>query len=145
MTNPVCISEYINAPTGCLRETLSRARRLQQIDNMLANFLGDPLSRHCRLANINANTAVIHTDSPAWATRLRYLLPEILHFLCHSPVNADVTHAWIRVKPAHPKRGAVNRTKRLSRESSALLAGVAVEISDHGLRDALLRLSRHTA
>jgi hypothetical protein len=44
----------------------------------LRQCLPTELADHCASAHIRENTLVVHTDSPAWATRLRYLAPQLV-------------------------------------------------------------------
>lgn len=39
------------------------------------------LAKHCAAAQLREGTLVLHTDSPAWATRLRYLAPQLVSVL----------------------------------------------------------------
>jgi hypothetical protein len=40
--------------------------------------LPTPLNQHCRIANVREKTIVIHADSSLWATRLRFLSPDLI-------------------------------------------------------------------
>lgn len=53
-----------------------KAQKALLID--LQQCLPADLANHCASAHIRDNTLVVHTDSPAWATRLRYLAPQLI-------------------------------------------------------------------
>ena len=81
-----------------LLESDAHAERLAVLDRALAGFLGEPLSLHCRLANISGTSVILHTDSPVWSARLRYQLPQILECLNQHYPEANLLRADVRVK-----------------------------------------------
>jgi hypothetical protein len=120
-----------------------RSNELQVFQENLKAKLPPPLRDHFILANINKTTLTIHTDSPAWAAKLRFLTPDILNYaqnLC-SP-NTPKTIRIKVVPPAiQPKKR--KRVINLSSENAQLILDTANSITDPGLREALLRLSHH--
>lgn len=61
-----------------LAHLVSKARQLTTIDEALQKILPTELAPHCRVMNITQDTLVIGVDNPHWATRLRYLSPNLL-------------------------------------------------------------------
>lgn len=55
-----------------------RGLNLRSLDEKLKGRLDPGLQHYFELANIRDEVAVLLADSPAWATRLRYQIPDIL-------------------------------------------------------------------
>lgn len=66
-----------------LPKLVAKARRLQEVDQLLRSFLDHEMAQHCVLADVKNNSkgkleALLIADNAAWATRLRYAIPELL-------------------------------------------------------------------
>ncbi len=72
------IGELVEGAQNVLQQLWEKNQQVQQVNQTLPNILPKPLLQHCRVVNVREHTAVIYTDSAAWATRLRYLVPQIL-------------------------------------------------------------------
>ena len=57
---------------AALARLTRHARYLQRATEMLHACLGAPANAHCVVANVRDDVMVIHTDSPAWAAKLRF-------------------------------------------------------------------------
>jgi hypothetical protein len=98
MSQPKNISDHLRPESGPLKDLLAHAKHLDMLNNELANCLGGTVSPHCRLANVNGTTVVLHADSPVWSARLRYLLPQVLKCLNQHHPEANLTRVDVRVK-----------------------------------------------
>lgn len=72
------ITELVEGAQNVLQQLWEKNSKVQQVNQTLPNILPKPLLPHCRVVNVREQVAVIYTDSAAWATRLRYLVPQIL-------------------------------------------------------------------
>jgi hypothetical protein len=80
MKSPRPISSVIaaHASLDALRRQTERLRALQGI---LGNRLGGLFQQHARVAALREDgTLVLIARSPVWATKLRYMVPEILNW-----------------------------------------------------------------
>jgi hypothetical protein len=103
-------------------------------------LLPDDLAEHCLAARLRERQLILHTDSPVWATRLRFFATNLISLL--QPDYSTVTE--IRIKPlikrsepavpAHPPRH--------SDVGAAIVADSALDTAHPPLREALERLSR---
>ncbi|MDQ7048566.1 MAG: DUF721 domain-containing protein [Enterobacterales bacterium] len=75
---PQTISHLLNHPKGDVQALLDQLKRIEAINQCLPNLLGSALSQHCRISNIRKNILVLAVDSPAWANKLRFKLPQLL-------------------------------------------------------------------
>jgi hypothetical protein len=128
---------------------IKRARELGRLTSLIRSELPPECDGHYHVANIRDRTLVIITDSPVWTTRLRQLGPRILDILQNSG-RKNLLHIQVYSRPAQPRLTRAAETtkpapRQLSPQSSRLLNQAASFIEDEGLRDALLKLARHTA
>jgi len=109
----------------------------------LKTKLPSPLCEHFILANISEDTLTLHTDSPAWAARLRFITPDILKYAqqlrrLHSPQTIR-----IKVVPPASQSTSVKRMINLSHKNAQLIQDTADSINDPVLRAALTRLAQN--
>lgn len=131
--------------TPPLGNLMRQVHFLADLARKLESFLGAPLNRHCVLANYTANTLVLHSDSSAWASRLRYLAPRIKEFMQNECALAGLQTIRIKVSPApgHTQRSNYKRLL-LDRHVSAVIRQSALSVTDEKLRNLLLEISTHT-
>lgn len=69
----------VAAANSELRQIFERVQGLKQLEHQLSLKLGSPLAQNFNVAAIHEDGAlVLLARSAVWATRLRYLAPEIL-------------------------------------------------------------------
>ncbi|WP_164513454.1 DUF721 domain-containing protein [Thiosocius teredinicola] len=96
------------------------------------------LANHCLAAQFREQRLVLHTDSPVWATRLRYLAPEIASLLrLHYPNLQSVS-----IKMLIPQIRRSKKPRRAVRSDVAaeIIHETAAETKQPQLREALKRL-----
>lgn len=122
-------------------------RQLATQDELLKlvrSGLPTPLNEHCMSAIRHEDNLTLLADSPVWASRLRYLSRNLQQRLRQTGVkilNIKVK-VCIMERPFTSSRMTREAT-RLSLGNAELLRSVGECTQDKGLRDALLRLSRH--
>lgn len=101
------------------------------------------LAGHCQAAVPDGNRITLYTDSPAWASRLRYLAAELESEL--GTGGRTVSQVRVRVLAMPPAETSLklpeHKAKRLSEENRRLLLKVAEGLSEPTLRAALRRLA----
>jgi hypothetical protein len=120
---------------------IARATLLAQYDERLRAHLPEPLDRHCVLANLRGNTAVLAADSAAWASRLRYLAPALLPRLVDlglAVTRIDVVVMPPRTPPAPPRRRPACPPPT---ETGDAMLALAARTPDEALAGALYRLA----
>lgn len=140
MTNPRSLHLFLSV--GTTARLLEYAHQLQTIDAHLAACLDREASAHVRVAHLGNGRLLLHADSTAWSTRLRYLVPQLLRCLRQNTVLADLQHIEVRVTPSAQPATPVTRPVVLSADNAAILDSTANSISDPALRAALKRLAR---
>ena len=64
-----------------LHQLSQRSKKLEQLNYLLKQALPSQFSAHCRLANINNSTLIIHTDNASYASLIRFQSPVIIKTL----------------------------------------------------------------
>lgn len=105
----------------------------------LRQCLPTDLGSHCVAARISDHRLTLHADSPVWATRLRYLAPQLLTAMKHAYPRLSEIKVRLRVeRHTQPRKTA---TARKSDVAAAIIHDSAADTKQAPLRDALLRLS----
>jgi len=120
---------------------LARAALLAQQSERLRAHLPEPLDRHCVLANVRGDTAVLAADSAAWASRLRYLAPALLPRLVDLGLTVTRVEVVVMPPPALPTAPAPRRVCPPSADTGRALTAWAAHLPDDALGRALLRLA----
>ena len=136
-------AHHVKAPSARLRRLIRQAEQLQNLDSELRARLPSPLKHHCQLANLKGDTAIIQTESPVWANRLRFQTALLLVHL-RDISKRKLTRVKITVCPTeYPPHREPRPPLRVSEHSADVLAAAAIGIKDPDLRAALRRLARH--
>ena len=108
--------------------------------DQVRQLLPDDVASHCIAAQQHDQQLVLHTDSPVWATRLRYASSGLLNLL--KPAYPSLSAIKVRLLP--PRIDARRRPPeaRHSDLAAAIIHDSAQDTKQPQLRDALERLSR---
>ena len=136
------IQQFISshATLATLGQRLTHQRAL--LDQVRA-LLPSPLSTQLQAAVLEARTLSLFVDSPVWASRLRYLAPELMRKLKQQDLIVDQVRTRIVPESRRGNAARGGQRLRLSAHSAEQLRQTAVALTDEPLREALLRLSRH--
>lgn len=134
---------YLSDSSSKLGQLIQHGNRLRELESQLTAHLGAPLNQHCRIANYANNTLTLHTDSPGWAAKLRFITPDILNFMRNKCHLSEIKTVRIRIiiPDMKPAKNAKHLT--LSQTTADHIKEVALSITDEGLRQSLLKLSEH--
>ncbi|UCC55332.1 MAG: DUF721 domain-containing protein [Gammaproteobacteria bacterium] len=125
-----------------LSRLLGHARSLKKLDAELHDLIPPPLGDHCRILSIRDDTLVLAADSPVWAARLRFQATQLAKQLSDRR-TVNLRTVRVRVRPPESRHKAPPARKHIpiSRKNFHALRQAAREITDPGLRAALLRLA----
>jgi hypothetical protein len=98
------------------------------------------LATHCIHAQFRDDTLVVHTDSPVWATRLRYLAPQLSGALAAEYPALRTTKVRLILDTNRPERSPAKAIH--SSEAAQIIHSSATHTKSKSLQDALHRLSR---
>ncbi|MDG4597833.1 MAG: DciA family protein [Candidatus Contendobacter sp.] len=136
------VGEILRRPQGKLGQLMARADRLIQLSRVFHAYLPPPLCDHAVLIRLDPESWEVRTDSSAWATRLRYVLPSIRQALSQQ-LDMMLPKPRIRVAPVAVLPESSHRRLTLTRRNAALLEAAAGALTDPKLGAALRRLAIH--
>lgn len=140
---PKSLANWLQHRSDHLRVLLNQVRLLNQITTVIRNALPEPLSIHCQAANVEDNALVIGCDSPIWAAKLRYQLPQVLRLVNEHPDLPAFSQIRVRVQPCNKGiTQPLHRRLIMPKHIGALITSVADCIDDPKLSAALRRLSQ---
>ncbi len=132
-------------PEGILAFIQKKVAQLKKLNQIWQEEATEELSAHSRIANFRDTHLIIECDSAAWATRLRYMLPEIRQKLRQYPYLHDLSHIEWSIQPDfHRTTSQLSRLPPLLSPGSAqLLKNTAGNIKVKPLQEALLRIAKN--
>jgi hypothetical protein len=139
------IGQLLGTIEGKLQHLLAQASFLQQLNETSYQCLPTNLAAHCLVANIRGNRLILHTDSAAHATLLRYHVPLLIEHLQRHHGLPNLCKATIKVRPLPSSPStAPKQSTYLTPATAALLRMIASRAEDPQLKAAFLRLARRT-
>ncbi|WP_317705722.1 DUF721 domain-containing protein [Methylomarinovum caldicuralii] len=136
--SPRPVRDWLRSAAGN-RGLQGRLALHQRLLTALRQCLPSALRDHCLACVFGRDgTLILYTDSPAWATQLRYLQPRLLPALT---AIAPVTRLRTRVLPPSPPPAMAAAQPRVPPpEIVAQLRQQVAWVADEGVRTSLLRL-----
>ena len=123
---------------------VSHANTLSGLQRWLESQLPDPMQEQCQVVNFRDDTLILAASSPVWATRLRYLLPQ-LNALISQKTSGKLLKIKIKVRPSSELPGIASRPEAtISAATGQLLDQMATAIDHPGLSAALTRIAAHS-
>ncbi len=128
--------------------TLGMPRDMQtlpQVSVAWAETVGEPLVQHVIPLRYSDGCLSLQADSSLWASKIRHQQQSLIDQLRTHPALRGVSLLKVRIAPLQRERVKPARRSTLHRPSAqtlTLLAQVADDITDPGLREALKRLGR---
>lgn len=130
-------------PTNLLSQIKVKVAQLQQLNELVKAQLDSSLGQHCCVANVRDNILILEVDSSAWATRLRYLVPELLQKLrTHKELNRLQEIQWY-IRPADINAQSVSRPLTLSQDNAELMMEATQHIANPHLQEVMKKLAKH--
>jgi len=140
------ITERLDHPENPLYELVMQVKYLDATNKALAEYLGPPISHHCRLATISFDTIVLYADSPVWYSKLRFLSHDIVRFIQAYRGLRTLTKIRIQIDPLLSENdGSEKRNLYMSSHVAKLLRSIAGATDNPALREAWLRLAHNTS
>jgi hypothetical protein len=132
-------------PQGVLAYIQNKVTQLKKLNQIWHVEISADLAEHTRVANFREGYLIVECDSAAWATRLRYLLPDITANLLKHPDLRDLTHIEWSIQPQFHATSSQHSkiAPPISSASAQLLKHAADNITVKSLQEALLRISKN--
>ncbi|VAW89150.1 hypothetical protein MNBD_GAMMA17-2197 [hydrothermal vent metagenome] len=131
----------ISGKSTQLRRLTQFSSQLTELSALTQSCLPPLLQGHCQAINVRGKTLILQTESPAWASQLRFYMPAMLSTLTHHQCNY-IKEIHIRIKPVSAQSPANTRHKmNISSQSAILITSLAETTPYSQLRQSLLRLA----
>jgi hypothetical protein len=126
-----------------LKDLLGRIRQNEAMTARVRALLPVDLAAHLVAALLQDGRLLLLASSPAWASRLRFSVPQLRHGLAKI---RDIRVAVLPETHAKPRRPQVKawRTPTFSAEVAEQIRAVAATLTDPQLKSAMLRLAAHS-
>ncbi|MGH8120618.1 MAG: DciA family protein, partial [Gammaproteobacteria bacterium] len=139
------VRTLLRTDSSVLGNLMQHVDFLKGLDQKLVVFLGPTLNQHCTVANYANNTLVLYTDTPSWASRIRYNTPQILQFLQTECNLVSLKTIRIKVKPVSVQAAQIpDKRLKLDVHTANLIRQSASSVSDDALKCLLLKISKYT-
>lgn len=132
-------------PASVLAFIQSKVQQLINLNQIWRTVIPNELNEHTRVANFREGHLIIECDSGAWATRLRYLLPDIKQKLLNYPDLHPLVQIEWGIQPEFHTQPIPLKSLplTLSDTNAELLKNAAETIRTKPLQEALLRIAEH--
>lgn len=126
---------------------ITRTRQLRRLTLALRALLDSELAPHCYISNIEEPLLSVYVDSAAWATRLRFQVPQLLPRLRQAnPAFARVSNIRVSIVAQRHTAAPLPKAPRgpmLSEDNANIINTLSNSIDDPPLQQALRRLAHH--
>lgn len=126
---------------------ITRTHQLTRWTTLLRSLLDEELAQHCYISTIENVALTVYVDSAAWATRLRFQVPQLIPQLRNvNPVFSKLERVHVKVltqsspvtvQPLHATGPTMNS------ENANGINNLSNSIDDPALRQALQHLARN--
>lgn len=144
--NLVPIAKFLTLQRKQSNPLILEAKRLAKVKMIINQSLDSQISEHVEVASLNKNTLTLVTDSPVWATRVRYMQNQILSQLRKFTFTKYIHKIYIKVRPMdfyENRNQKRENTLSLSKGSAKKMLQEIDSVKDPALKAALLRLTKH--
>ena len=90
-----------------LNNLYTHAKNIRTINEKLHNHLVASLASHCTVAKYSDTTLTVYADTSAWASRLRYCIPDILDYARQECGLTSLKSIRINVSPNQNKTNKI--------------------------------------
>lgn len=128
------ISDFLDS-SDRLSQICNHIEKINELQIKLGKYLDSRLNQHVVVADYRQKTLVLHTDSAAWAAKLRYNTPDIL-----AAFKGDlpgIRTIRIKVVPTDTLVKASRHTAKVSPDTANGIREIADQIEDTALRSTL--------
>lgn len=99
MSSSYPIHNLLIQPETILGKLITQAKAIEDLNDSFTQMLEPYLIPHCRVGCYVSGVLTLFSDSAAWATKLRYSVPDLLSKLRVIPQWAGLRSIQIKVQP----------------------------------------------
>lgn len=133
-------------PDDFLQPIFAKVKMLEELNARVSTYLDDSLKRYCQVANLSQHRLILLVANGSTATQLRFLTPDLLRKFKTDPQLVHIQEIQIKVRPLQSERRTMKKTHKptISQQSAEIVREIAESIEDPKLREALLRIAKHS-
>jgi len=129
-----------------LADICQRSLQIEELSNKIMQLLPGNLAKACKVGSFNKGCLILTTTDPAWASQLRYAIPELRDKLrkeagMYQLTSIKVTLAAPEIDYNQPKKTTPHQ---LSDKAKATIISESQYCAYEPLRNALLHLASET-
>ena len=145
MNSPKPLYKYLSRKKDGVADLVTKARFMGKLNEEFLKCIPSPINLHVQLAFVNGAKLHVIADTPAWATKLRFMSAHIIPTLKKNIQYFQyVKEMSISTRPISRKKSKlqVSRDHHISSEAKNCLENIAEGLENQNLRESLLRLAK---
>lgn len=145
MNSPKPMFKYLNRKKDGVADLVTKARFMGKLNQEFLKNVPAPVNLHVQLAYINGNKLHVIADSPAWATKLRFMSAHIIPTLKKNIQYFQyVKEMSVSTKPINLTTEKIRpaRSRYISSEAKSCLENMAESLNNVNLQRSLRRLAK---
>lgn len=119
----------------------NKIQYLNHLNSALQKYLPIEMAQHVVVANKRQHILIIAVDNSAWATKFRFIIPELLKLFAKNSELKDIQSIEWYIQHQTFSQEKPHRTVTLSCENANLIQETAASIPSLPLQKALQRLA----
>ncbi len=145
MNSPKPMFKYLNRKKDGVADLVTKARFMGKLNQEFLKNVPAPVNLHIQLAYINGSKLHVIADSPAWATKFRFMSAHIIPTLKKNIQYFQyVKEMSISTRPIHlnVEKAKTARPRYISSEAKHCLENMAEGLNNVDLQRSLRRLAK---
>jgi hypothetical protein len=145
MNSPKPLYKYLKRKKDGVADLVTKARFMGKLNQEFLKNLPTPINLHVQLAYINGSKLHVIADTPAWATKFRFMSAHIIPTLKKNIQYFQyVKEISISTRPLNARAEKIKaaRPRYLSSEAKSCLESIAESLDNKDLQQSLLRLAK---
>jgi hypothetical protein len=151
-SRPKPVTNFLTSNDKDLQYVLTKALRLEKINQKISHLLGPALASVCRVANIKENQLIMIAANGTIATQVRYQTTELIMKFKRDEELKHIESILCKVSPKIIQQKEIKEKERdanfdkmpfLSKETSKIIKEIADSIQDPKLKEAMKKIASH--
>ena len=145
MNSPKPLYKYLKRKNDSVADLVTKARFMGTLNQEFLKNLPSPINLHVQLAHVHGSKLHVIADSPAWATKLRFMSSHIIPTLRKNIQYFQyVKEMDISTRPINAKDKKIKRahSRHISSSAKNCLENMAEGLDNENLKQSLLRLAK---
>lgn len=145
MNSPKPLYKYLTRNKDGVADLVTKARFMGKLNQEFLKNIPTPINLHVQLAHIHGTKLHVIADSPAWATKLRFmsshLIPTLKKNIQYFQYVKEMTVSARPINAKQEKR-KIPKERGISSTAKDCLKNMAEGLDNKDLQESLLRLAK---